>query len=353
MKRSASRAFTLIELLIVIAIICIIAAILFPVFQSARERARASMCMSNMSQIGKALMEYSQDNNDSYPYGLLVNGTATNNPAGSYNSSLNGFFIGGTAWGGVVYPYVRATGPFSCPSDPTQLSSAAAAANATVVSYAFNSNIGGASRHRLVSPSTTVLLAEVQGAQAQVTDPTEGTSGYTKIPTTKMLSPTTDGYYTTSTIEGRTGFVSDAWMGMTPTLFWSGKGWTAGVIEIQAAPTYTLPAIFDPNVKLATGYVGFRGVTMQRAAWPPLDSNKQTGFTALQGRHLGGANYICADGHAKWLLPVAVSSGLNQVNIGCPQDYYQNPCVVDNGGSDPYAQSQNNLGSYTLSFSML
>ena len=47
-----NRAFTLIEILVVIAIIAILAAILFPVFARARENARRASCQSNMKQIG-------------------------------------------------------------------------------------------------------------------------------------------------------------------------------------------------------------------------------------------------------------------------------------------------------------
>jgi prepilin-type N-terminal cleavage/methylation domain-containing protein len=51
---NARRGFTLIELLVVIAIIAILAAILFPVFVNAREKARQTSCITNMSQLSKA-----------------------------------------------------------------------------------------------------------------------------------------------------------------------------------------------------------------------------------------------------------------------------------------------------------
>src|SRR5262249_46219392 len=67
MHRPRKSGFTLIELLVVIAIIAILAAILFPVFAQAREKARAASCLSNMKQIGTALIQYIQDYDGLYP----------------------------------------------------------------------------------------------------------------------------------------------------------------------------------------------------------------------------------------------------------------------------------------------
>jgi len=59
--------FTLVELLVVIVIIAILAAILFPVFISARRRAQQSACISNMRQIAFAMQRYLDDWNGCFP----------------------------------------------------------------------------------------------------------------------------------------------------------------------------------------------------------------------------------------------------------------------------------------------
>lgn len=104
------KAFTLIELLVVIAIIAILAAILFPVFASAREKARVITCTSNLKGFALAILMYDQDYDETMPIGYKA-----------------GFLVGpltaqisGQPQRGVhaeIAPYVKSTGVFHCPDD--------------------------------------------------------------------------------------------------------------------------------------------------------------------------------------------------------------------------------------------
>jgi len=99
------RGFTLIELLVVIAIIAILAAILFPVFAQAREKARQTSCSSNMRQIGLAVTQYVQDNDETYPL--------ANYKLGAPSDTLYEF----NPWDIAVLPYIKDIKVFSCPDD--------------------------------------------------------------------------------------------------------------------------------------------------------------------------------------------------------------------------------------------
>src|SRR5437868_3823020 len=72
MVRNSPRAFTLIEVLVVMAIIAILAAILVPALNSALERAKATKDMSNLRQIGAATQLYMNDNSDVFPGSATV-----------------------------------------------------------------------------------------------------------------------------------------------------------------------------------------------------------------------------------------------------------------------------------------
>ena len=60
------KKFTLIELLIVIAVIAILLALLLPALQSAKQKVYTASCVNSMRQIGQAIYLYINDNND-YP----------------------------------------------------------------------------------------------------------------------------------------------------------------------------------------------------------------------------------------------------------------------------------------------
>jgi prepilin-type N-terminal cleavage/methylation domain-containing protein len=71
----SQKGFTLIELMIVIAIIAILAAILIPNFLHARAESQTAACEGNEKQIATALEEYAVDHNGSYGAGGQVTST--------------------------------------------------------------------------------------------------------------------------------------------------------------------------------------------------------------------------------------------------------------------------------------
>lgn len=65
--RHRGRAFTLLELLVVIGIIALLAALLLPAISGAKERGRATACLSNLRQLGLAIQMYVQDHDNRMP----------------------------------------------------------------------------------------------------------------------------------------------------------------------------------------------------------------------------------------------------------------------------------------------
>lgn len=115
------RGFTLVELLVVIAVVAILAALLFPAFARAREKARQAACVSNVRQLGLAFQQYAQDNDEQLP-------AATD--GGNGDGGVRGGWIYYRVWAssgvvpdafdpaqGSIFPYLKSAGVYVCPSD--------------------------------------------------------------------------------------------------------------------------------------------------------------------------------------------------------------------------------------------
>jgi prepilin-type N-terminal cleavage/methylation domain-containing protein/prepilin-type processing-associated H-X9-DG protein len=90
------RGFSILELLIVIAIIAILSAILLPVFEQAKNKARYLSCFANHKQLGSAVMMYTQDYDGKFP--MTANFSATPK----------------TLWTQSLFPYLKNKGVFRC-----------------------------------------------------------------------------------------------------------------------------------------------------------------------------------------------------------------------------------------------
>jgi prepilin-type N-terminal cleavage/methylation domain-containing protein/prepilin-type processing-associated H-X9-DG protein len=256
MTGTTKKAFTLIELLVVIAIIAILAAILFPVFAQAREKARAISCLSNAKQLALAELQYNQDYDEKYTPG-----------ANTYGE--------GNGWAGELYTYVKSTAAFKCPDDPTQ-------ANGSVVSFGINRNTAiyngagtgadGAALSQFTAPSKTVLLFEV--VNSTYYDITKGTAA------------------------GGDDFGNAGWSGGSVSGCGQGSVWDMAGYNSNPANAnhiaYATGQLFN-STPVASG-----GVFYSTAA---------NGTTLTPGRHQDGANYVMADGHAKFFRPSAVGAG--------------------------------------------
>ncbi|OGV57374.1 MAG: hypothetical protein A2X49_01090 [Lentisphaerae bacterium GWF2_52_8] len=117
------KRFTLVELLVVMAIIALLAGLAFPVLAKVRERSRMSTCASNLRQIGIAINSYTGDNKDMLPVCEKLN-------------SLYGL----PTVKEVLSPYLSSTSIFACPSD---IRHPPALFDSTGTSYEWNTFVSG------------------------------------------------------------------------------------------------------------------------------------------------------------------------------------------------------------------
>ncbi len=114
-RRASRSAFTLAELLVVVGITALLAALLFPAFSMARARGRQTVCASNLRQIGQAMAMYTSDF-ERFPRGL--------DPADKFTPEIWQNFPGGLEimaetplLNEVMAPYVKSAQAWNCPAD--------------------------------------------------------------------------------------------------------------------------------------------------------------------------------------------------------------------------------------------
>lgn len=149
-------AFTLIELLLVIAILGILAVLLLPALERSKARAKSIFCMSNNKQLAYAWTMYSNDNNNQLAYNQGPNlSTLSFAPASSpnwvnnimnwetYSDNTNQNFV----YNSILAPYAGlATRVFHCPADTTMsaVQRGAGWSGGRVRSVSMNSMVGDA-----------------------------------------------------------------------------------------------------------------------------------------------------------------------------------------------------------------
>jgi prepilin-type N-terminal cleavage/methylation domain-containing protein/prepilin-type processing-associated H-X9-DG protein len=150
-RARSARAFTLIEVLVVVAIIALLVAVLMPALAAAKHRARMVVCATNLHTIGRAIFYYAQASKDELPAGYRLNDKTK-----KYEPSAETFEF--------LYPFVQKVGvkqgnlvsgsagyilkipSYSCPEDREQHTTESKKINATTrveiaLSYGVNSSI--------------------------------------------------------------------------------------------------------------------------------------------------------------------------------------------------------------------
>jgi prepilin-type N-terminal cleavage/methylation domain-containing protein/prepilin-type processing-associated H-X9-DG protein len=172
---SCRKAFTLIELLVVIAIIALLLGILGPALKISRDAGRAVVCGSDLGQIGKAMVLYSETYHSYVPRSETTDGTLI--ARGDYQlwPVLFAPFIGGDSTSTKLENFWEIKA-YNCPSYPTNIPEGTQTMDYVVNAWKYDqSSLAGFERHgpskisSIKNPGTLVYLGEYGYYQYNIT----------------------------------------------------------------------------------------------------------------------------------------------------------------------------------------
>jgi prepilin-type processing-associated H-X9-DG protein len=148
----------------VIAIIALLAAILFPVFGAAKDKAKQTACLSNMNQIGIALILYKQDYDDQIFFRTVsptsVGRTRVSDPT-YLSKTINAPAYFPELWYNLLGPYDKSTQIFACPSDSAPTLGPDSTGAATIKrSYIVSSAIEDLNDSQVSNETQTIVVTE-------------------------------------------------------------------------------------------------------------------------------------------------------------------------------------------------
>jgi prepilin-type N-terminal cleavage/methylation domain-containing protein len=272
------RAFTLVEILVVIAIIGMLVALLLPAVQAAREAARRAQCANNLKQLGVALTSY-HDSQRTFPSGYISGFDVNGNDTGP-----------GWGWAAMLLPQIEqgtlyATINFKLPiEDPSN--TARLQAIPTLLCPSDEVEPSWRAETRDAGGNPTAVICNVAPANYVAmfgtSDPGVDGDGMFFRNSRVALNDITDGSSNTIALGERSHLLGEAaWAGsVTSTLLYPDP--SEG--EIGKARLESAPGMILGHVGLGNG--------------PNSPNSEVNQFYSLHG---AGVDFVFADGHVKFL----------------------------------------------------
>ena len=168
--KNIKNGFTLIEVLVVIAIIALLIGIIFPVFSTVKAKSRQATCSTNLMELGMSISMYCADYDQRMiPCISFANFAKANDPLPgdemmSGYSFANSPVADGWAWSTILFPYVKNENTYYCPAailEPNQVlidtSDGQIVASTYETGYAINCNITGGRTNSIVKNGNYVV----------------------------------------------------------------------------------------------------------------------------------------------------------------------------------------------------